>query len=91
MNRLGRRLWDVSLAVAFIGLLSPLTVWAQFSAMPQFPPSAFAVSSDNTVFQDHHAAQRTQENGVNRPVNPNSAYAFGSYLGTGIYRVPDQN
>ncbi|MGL5407223.1 MAG: hypothetical protein ACRDAP_00545 [Shewanella sp.] len=69
----------------------PLAVWAQFSAMPPLPSHTFAVSPDNTAFQDHHLAQRTQDNGANWPVNPNSAYAFGSYLGTGIYRVPDQN
>ncbi|MGL4832939.1 MAG: hypothetical protein ACRCXH_00820 [Shewanella sp.] len=79
------------MAVAFIGLLLPLAVWAQFSAMPPLPSHTFAVSPDNTAFQDHHLAQRTQDNGANWPVNPNSAYAFGSYLGTGIYRVPDQN
>lgn len=36
-------------------------------------------------------AQMSPESPIDGQNNPNSVYAFGSYLGTGVYRAADQN
>lgn len=65
-----------------IGVIASLVVWAQDVSAAPFISSPSSTDSLATMATD------SPIDGMN---NPNSAYAFGSYLGTGVYRAAEQN
>lgn len=66
----------------FIGVVAPIAALAQdVSVAPPIPSQSSTVS----------LATKGADSPIDGKNNPASAYAFGSYLGTGVYRAAEQN
>ncbi|WP_297895012.1 hypothetical protein [Shewanella sp.] len=72
----------LSVPTLCIGVIASMVAWAQVvSAAP-------LISSQSST---DPLATTSVDSPIDAKNNPNSAYAFGSYLGTGVYRAAEQN
>lgn len=79
----GRLLFSVLFVPTLcIGVIDPMAASAQDVAATSLIPSQASTNS---------SATKGADSPIDGKNNPNSAYAFGSYLGTGVYRATEQN